>query len=193
MTQEILTLNQGATFRKGWTLYEGDDVVKSIASITLGYPTVLTVTSHGLPDGVIPVAIVNVSKLETSSVEPDDRIVAKKIDSNTLSINVDSSDYSAYVSGGYLVYTPPKDLTGYTAQAQARKKISSTTPYFTLTDTDGITLGGIEGTVDVEISDERTALVPDKTCYMQVELIAPDGSVERPIDIKFTLSKEVTR
>lgn len=190
---ETLTLLQGATFRKGWAQYEGDDVVKSIASISLGYPTTFTVMAHGLPTGVIPVGIVNVTKLETSTVDPADRVIARKVDVNTFTVDVDSSDFTAYVSGGYLVYTPPKDLTGYTARAQLKKKVTSEDVIWELSDSDGITLGGTEGTIDIEISAERTADVVFSKTFMQVELIAPDGTVERPIDVKFVLSKEVTK
>lgn len=192
---EQLTLIQGATFRKSWTLYEGNDIVKDVASIAMGYPTVYTVTGHGLPDGAIPIALVNVgTRLATASVNPDDRITAQKIDADTFSVDVDSSAFSAYVSGGKLVYTFPKDLTGYTALAHLRKRVTSPDPpLFTLTDVDGIDLGGTEGTVTVTISDERSEVVTYTKSVLQVELESPSGDVIRPINIRFVLDKESTR
>lgn len=192
---ETLTLQQGATFRKSWTLYEGNDIVKDIASITMGYPTVFTVTGHGLPAGPIPIALVNVgTRLNTASVNPDDRITAQKIDANTFSVDIDSSAFTAYTSGGKLVYTLPKDLTGYTAEAHLRKRVTSIeSPLFTLTESDGIDLGGIEGTVTVEITDERSATVTFSKSVLQVELTSAGGETIRPIDIRFQLDKESTR
>lgn len=192
--KETLTLLQGATFRRSWTICEGDDLVKPIEVITLGYPTVVQVTAHGLPNGAFPIAIVNAGKFSTSSTAAADRTVARRIDDDTFMLNVNSAAYTAYVSGGLLVYTPPKNLTGYLARAHMRKRITAPDPpIFSLSQVDGITLGGLQGSVDVEISAERTAMVVNSRTYFHVELEDVDGVVTRPIEIVFSLSKEVTR
>lgn len=52
----------------------------------------------------------------------------------------------------------PLDLTGYSARMEVRQDWDGCRrdPMFTLTDTDGLTLGGAAGTIIVEMSAERT-------------------------------------
>lgn len=188
-----LTIKQGETFRKKWTWCSGAEVTKAIASITKGYPTVLTVTAHGLPAGPIPVAIVNVDDLETASVAPADRVIATKVDTNSLSIDVDSSDFATYSSGGVLVYTPPIDLTGYSGRCMVRQTLGSATAILDVDNIDtGIVLGGTEGTVELVLTATQTAALTIAGMVFDVEVESGAGVVTRIASGTITLDKEVT-
>jgi len=182
-----LKISRGATFRKQWAWYAGDDVVKNITSIVRGFPTVVTVTSHGLPSTDIPVALLDVDELSTldstgnPSFATQYRILATKLSTSTFSVEVDSSFFTPYVSGGFLVYLPPRDLTGYVARAQFRTSATSATILLELTtENGGIELGGVEGTIDLLMTDAQTTDFPKAFAEWNIELVAPGpGDVVR--------------
>lgn len=85
----------------------------------------------------------------------------------------------------------PIDLTGYTARMQIRSSVSSTTILADLTSAAGITLGGVAGTIDVEIPATQTATMTKGGVY-DLELV--NGSVvTRFVYGNVSFSKEVTR
>ena len=85
------------------------------------------------------------------------------------------------------------DLTGYTARMQVRRDIGSATVLISLTTENGrITLGGDQGTVDLEISAADTSSIPRPGVY-DLEIISSGGIVTRLLKGKFELDPEVTR
>lgn len=54
-----------------------------------------------------------------------------------------------------------QDLTGYTAELVVKEEPEAVTDLITLTSSPaaGITLGGKEGTIDLEVTDEETTLI----------------------------------
>ena len=60
----------------------------------------------------------------------------------------------------------PIDNSGYTALMEFRKKATSADPALvTLTDGAGITLNGVDGTIDIEIADTETPLITNNSVY----------------------------
>ena len=87
----------------------------------------------------------------------------------------------------------PVDLTTYTARMQVREKYSSTNPTVSLTtENGGITLGGDEGTIDIDISSTATAAIVAKEYVYDLELVS-SSVVTRLIEGKFIVTPEVTR
>lgn len=87
----------------------------------------------------------------------------------------------------------PVDLTTYTARMQVREKYTSTTPTVNLTtENGGITLGGEEGTIDIEINAPTTAGIVAKDYVYDLELVS-SSVVTRLIEGKFIVTPEVTR
>lgn len=87
----------------------------------------------------------------------------------------------------------PIDLTGWSAAMMIRQQIEDEDPLISLTDSDGITLGGVAGTIDVVISAEETSELPIGDLVSQIELTTVGGDVIRLIDIKFNCTREVVR
>lgn len=88
----------------------------------------------------------------------------------------------------------PVDLTGCTARMQVREEVESTTALLTLTTADGgIVLGGDQGTIDLEISDENTAAIAWEGGVWDLEIAHPGGDVTRLLMGSVSVSKEVTR
>lgn len=83
------------------------------------------------------------------------------------------------------------DLTGYTATMTVRPFVGSNTTTLVLTNGNGITLGGVAGTVNVTISSTVTAdLNPSRYSY---DFVLNSGSVvTRLLEGKFIVTAGVT-
>ena len=196
---------RGATFRKSWAWYAGPDAVKPITAVTRGFPTILTCASHNLPSADIPVSLISMGELTTlnsdgaPSFKPADRILASKTGADTFSIDFDSSESDAFATGlggiiGYLVYTPPKDLTGYTARLQFREAVDSADVLLALDETDGLDVGTTEGTIDMVLTDTQTTDFPLDSAVWNLELVASGpGDVTRFDEGTLELSPDVNR
>ena len=87
----------------------------------------------------------------------------------------------------------PVDLTTYTARMQVREKYTSPSATLTLTtENGGITLGGIQGTVDLDIDATSTSNLIAKEYVYDLELVS-SSVVTRLIEGKFIVTPEVTR
>lgn len=85
------------------------------------------------------------------------------------------------------------DLTGYTARMKVRPTVDSATVTLSLTDTDGITLGGAAGTVVLNRSATVTAALVAGSYVYDLELVSGGGVVTRILQGPFVVSAEVTR
>ena len=86
------------------------------------------------------------------------------------------------------------NLTGYLARLQARETVNATNAVITLTtENGGIVLGGAAGTIQLFMQDEDTALITVNKLVYDLELVAPNGDVIRPVGGSIAVSFEVTR
>lgn len=86
----------------------------------------------------------------------------------------------------------PLDLTGYTARMQVRKSVGSSEVLLELTTANGRLV--IEGsTVRIVLSAEVTAAITWRQGVYDLELVPPDGKVERLVQGSVVVSPEVTR
>lgn len=86
------------------------------------------------------------------------------------------------------------DLTGCTAVMQIREEVDSAAVLVELNTTDGgITLGGVNGTIDLYISDEDTAAFTWESGVYDLEITFTNGDVLRKIQGSASVSPEVTR
>lgn len=85
------------------------------------------------------------------------------------------------------------NLTGYTARMQVRKTIGSESPYLSLTNASGITLGGAAGTVAIAISAAALSAVAPGNYVYDLELVSGAGAVVRLIAGEFVVTGEVSR
>lgn len=91
-------------------------------------------------------------------------------------------------SSGAAIY-----LTGCRARMQVRSDVESSVVLQELTtESGGITLGGIAGTVDLYISDEDTTAIKWEGGVFDVEIEHPSGEVTRLAEGSICVSLEVT-
>ena len=75
------------------------------------------------------------------------------------------------------------NLTGYSARMQVRENVDSVTPFIDLTSpSNGLVLGGAAGTINIQIDAATTAGFTIFAGVYDLELIAPDTTVERLIE-----------
>lgn len=194
--QKKMQIVQGETFRKVLYWYHGTDAVFAITAATLGYPTVLTAAGHGLPlTSAVPVTLIGRNAwMNTPSIDAGDRIYATAISADQFTVPIDSTDEAAYVSGNYVIYTPPVNLTSWTGRMQIRKTVQATDVLIELTTENGGMSLGADGAVNLVILDVNTSALDFSTAVGDIELISPvTGDVTRLATIHFTLSEEVTR
>lgn len=87
----------------------------------------------------------------------------------------------------------PVDLTTYTARMQVREKYKSPNYILNLTtENGGITLGGDDGTIDIDINSTTTSNIVAKEYVYDIELIS-SSVVTRLLEGKFIVTPEVTR
>lgn len=88
----------------------------------------------------------------------------------------------------------PVNLTGWTARMQVRKTLPDPAIVWSLTtENGGITLGGADGTVALDITATDTDNLPGGYAVYDLELVSPGGTVKRLLQGSFTVSPQVTR
>lgn len=87
----------------------------------------------------------------------------------------------------------PIDLTGYDARMDIKENINSVTPIITLSVTNTrIVLGGVAGTIQLNITDADTTSLTFSRAVYDLEMISSGGQVTRLLEGSVTLSDEVT-
>lgn len=194
-----ITIKQGSTFSLTLKYGQPQFAVKAITGVTKSGQAVVTATGHGLtvdwPVWVVGVA--GMDQLNHTSDELRDACAAYYayyVDGNSLRLDVDTTRFGAYTSGGEVLYHPPVDLTGFTARMQIRETIESTTVLHSLTtENGGITLGGAAGTIALTISATDTAAFTFDTAVYDLEIISAGGVVTEIASGAVLMNNEVTR
>jgi hypothetical protein len=137
-TTDTLKIVRGKTLKKLIHWENGDVIVrKPITAISLasGAPR-LTATGHGIPNGwkAAVVRVQGMKQINAASEPPskDDYREVTVIDADTIEFNgtnpVDDSgrEWSAYTSGGFLVFFAPMDLTNKRCDVVVKDKVGGT-------------------------------------------------------------------
>lgn len=192
-------LRQGSTFTLTVKCGQPALAVKPVTGITGSGQAVVTAPGHGLTTDW-PVWIVGVggmSKINHRTEWVGDVAHAYQsyyVGSDTLRLNLDTTRFDPYSSGGEVLFYPPRDLTGYEARMQARVDVSDATPVLDLSSTAGdIVVGGANGVVRVVIPAAVTEALDFDQAYYSIEIVSPTGEVSAVMNGTLTLAREVTR
>lgn len=188
-----LTIYQGSTFSEVLRWESPTKVYKPITGITQAAPAILTVASHGAPNGwrVKVTNVVGMTQINSS----DTYRKATVLNANSIELNeVNAVGYTAYTSGGVLEYNLPIDLTGYSARMQIRGKLEDATHLLELTTgLDGrIVINNTDKTITLTIDATTTAGITWTTGVYSLELIV-GNVVTTLLTGCVTVKKEVTR
>jgi hypothetical protein len=187
-----LVIRQGATFQRVIRWQALPFIYKPIQSISNGAPTEIGCTGHGVPDGW-PVAIVSVQgmvEINAKNTPPrlSNFIKSHSTGANTLELNsVNSSGFTPYVSGGFVQYYTPVDLTSYTAKLSVMDRTGGTV-LFTLNSPTDIVLDNTAKTITVTINAAVTAALAWTQGVYELEL----SSGASPAVVTVILSGDIT-
>lgn len=194
-----LLIKQGATLTQIVRWETAPLIYKTITAISKAAPVSITSAAHGVPNGwrVAVQSVVGMKQINAANDPPkakDYRLAAVN-NANALTLDgVNSLGYSAYVSGGVLVYATPADLAGFTARLQIRKSIPSTAVLVELTTTNGgIVLDNVDKTIKLFMTATATAALSFITGVYALEMISATGTVTSLLEGAVLVSKEVTR
>lgn len=198
---ENIVIEQGKTLSQVVRWESQPIVYKPITVITQAAPVRITATAHGLPDGwrVAVVSVKGMTQINAASTPPKDKDYhqATVIDANIVELNdVNAADFKPYVSGGYLQFNSPVDLTGFTARLTIKDKVGGTELFKLLTTpglSDGtITLDIVESSITLTVSATLTAALTWKKGVYDLELESATGEVTALLTGTVTVTKEVT-
>lgn len=194
-----LVIRQGETFQRIIRWETLPFIYKAITAITAAAPASITATAHGLTNGW-RVAVVSVRGMtqinaENSPPRTSDFEQVTVGDANTVTLNrINSADFNAYTSGGYLQFYTPVDLTGYEARMKIKDRVGGTElASFTSDPPDNrITVDNAAKTITVELSAvDAAALAFTKGVY-DLEMVSPGGVVTTIFSGSISVVKEVT-
>lgn len=185
----------GASFTDVIIWTESPYVFKTISAVTLGWPTIITATAHGVPAGiVIPVWVQNARGATSLNTEEEVPHYAERVTDDTLRlVNFNTGGQSTYVANSAtLAYLAPKDLTGFTARGPFRKTgVTGTvlaTPTYTITANLGKIVVSMTPAQTRALLDSGTSATSG-ICH--VELVS-GSDVYRPWDYAWVCTPEAT-
>jgi len=194
-----LSIKQGSTFSLTLKYGQPQFTVKAITGVTKSGQAVVTAASHGLTIDwpVWVVGVVGMDQINHTADELRQACAAYYgyyVDANSLRLDVDTTRFGTYSSGGEVLYHTPVNLTGFTARMQIRETVESTTILHTMTtENGGITLGGTAGTIALLISATDTAALTFDAGVYDLEIISAGGVVTEVMAGAVLLGDEVTR
>ncbi len=154
-----LHIEQGADFDHTLQWFGGGKVIAPIEDIELGYPTIITVTGHGLNAvSPTPVVISGCDGLPNLNSSDTSIALATRIDDDTFSVALSTVGDEWVVGTGEITYWAPSDLSAATAVMRIRKNWHSSTILATLSTATGeLTLGAVDGSCRMQLTNVVTA------------------------------------
>ena len=193
-----LVIEKGKTFRYDIKWETDVHAYSPITGITQDAPVVVTSTAHGIVDGW-RVAIVSVKGMTQINAEGDTPRASEYHRASVTNLNsvtfndINSSTYKPYISGGFLQYFPPVDITNYSARMDIRDKIGGTLLQALDSATGGILIDTEIMTITIIIPAATTSAITYSKGVYDLELINPvTGVVTALIAGKVTVTNEVT-
>lgn len=190
-------IERGKTFSQVLRWETPPYIYKPITAISQTAPVNITCPGHGIPNGW-RVAIVSVKGMlqinaMNSPPKEQDYMPATVVDADTIQINeINASDFKPYVSGGYVQFNTPVDLTGFSARMSIKDKVGGT-EMIRLDDTNGrITLSNTDKVIALVISATDTADMNFKKGVYDLELVSSTGVVTALLSGSVSISQEVT-
>ena len=194
-----ITIQKGETYSQVLRWESEPFVYKAITGITAAAPAVVTAVGHSVPDGwrVAVVSAGGMRQINAKNNPPlaDEFVRATVLTVDTVELNaVNSADYTAYTSGGYLQYYTPVSLTGFTARMQVRATAESTGTALLDIDTDSeIVLDNTAKTITITLTAAVTAALTFTTGVYSLEMVSSGGVVTQLLTGNVTVLSEVTR
>lgn len=194
-----LVVRQGETFIRVIRPETAPFIYKAITAISRAAPVQITAVAHGLATGwrVLVVSVQGMRQINAQNDPPRDsdyqQVTVVDVDNITLN-KVNSAEYNAYTSGGYLKFYSPLDLAGYTARMTIKNRIGGTV-LVTLTSgapDNRIAIDDANHTITLTIAATDTDDFGFTSGVYDLELVAPTGVVTTLYFGSISIRREVT-
>ena len=192
-------IQKGATFSRVLRWESTPLVYVPVSAVTRAAPMVVTATGHGLVTGwraaLISLGGMRQANAKHQPPRSNEFHRVTYISASQISFNdVDSSRYTTYTSGGYLVSYTPVSLAGFTARMMIRETPEATgTPLESLVSPTDIALDDTNHTITITIAAADTAAYDFLSGYFDLELVSAGGVVTRLLEGTVAVTEEVTR
>lgn len=192
-----LEIVRGSTYVHVVRWAESPVIYKSITGITAAAPPVLTVPSHGVPDGwlVAVSSVVGMTEINARGTPPrsNEYEQATVLTSSTLSLNgVNAAGFSPYESGGVLQYNTPVNLAGYTARMKIKHRVGGTEIIELTTENGRISIDTANYKITLTISAADTEDITATHGVTDLEMVSGSGVVTKILTRKVKFKDEVT-
>lgn len=189
-----LYVEQGVNFNHTFQWMNAGMFMAPIELIQEGYPTVITVTGHGLPTlASHPVIISGVEGCQALNSEGTAMPFATRIDANRFSVPISSQGKEWVPGTGELTYHIPTDLTDYTGRTVIRKNWYTADPIHEMTtENGGMLLIPSIGGIQLMIPKAITAGFTFRNAWYDVDLIDSGGYEFRVFKGPISLEREVS-
>lgn len=187
-------IEQGVTFQHTFQWIAGPVIMRPIELITEGYPTVVTVTAHGLNTiSSHPVIISGVEGCFRLNSQNNGIPLCTRMDDNQFSIPLSSVGQTWVPGTGEITYVQPTDLTNMTGKCVIRKNWYSPDVIYEMnTSNGGMVLTPEDGSIALNIPKNITASFTFRNAWYDVDLTAPDTTEVRVFKGPITLEREVS-
>ena len=196
-TTKDIRVRQGKTFSMVVRWEVPPIVYKPITAVLQSAPVRITAANHDLPDGwrVAVTSIKGMIELNSdpARISTRDYHPATVLDTSTIELNdINAAGFKPYVSGGYVQYNTPVDLTGFTARMSVRAYKGGPVELLSLTtENGGIAIDPAAYSITLNISATDTETFAWKGEVYDLEVV--QGAVVTALLAgKVTVSKEVT-
>lgn len=174
-------LRHGETFQHMVRWESLPFVYRAITAIAKQAPARITAPSHDFVDGwrVAVVSVVGMKQInaENNPPRPHDFHPVTVIDADTVELNdVNASEFSAYITGGYLMAYSPVDIDGYTARMSVRDA-GNTELLLLTTENNRITVDAVGKTISLLVSATDTDAQTWESGTYELDMISPAGIV----------------
>jgi hypothetical protein len=196
-TELDLTIDKGKDFLHVVRWESAPIIYSAITAITKAAPVVITSTAHGIPNGwraaIVSVKGMTQINAKNSPLKTSDYNKIDVLTSNTVSVNtINSADFTAYTSGGYLQYNTPVDLAGFTARMSVKDKVGGTEILRLDTTNSCIAISTVNYTITLTVTAAITAAITASLGVYDLELVSASGTVTALHSGVVTFNNEIT-
>lgn len=195
--KQKLTILKGRTFEKGVRWESSPHVYVPIQAIAKQAPALVTTTvAHGLTAGwrAAVVSVLGMTAINAASSPPADsdyRPVTIKTPTQVEFNDINAAEFETYISGGYLQFYTPVDLTGFTARMSIKDRDGVLLLSLT-TENGGITVDNAAKLITLQITAAASAALTWTSGNYDLELVSTDGKVSCLMKGSVTVTPEIT-
>lgn len=201
MKTEDLEIIRGDTFVFPVYWEDTDFVFKAISAVTNTAPVkITTAVAHTLKNRW-RAAVVSVQGCKGINAEDPQKLrdsdfhEVTVVDTTNIELNkVNGAEFTAYVSGGYLQFYKPVDLTGFTARMSIKDKRGDAGVELLRLDTTnlGISIDVANNVITLNVSATATADIAWKRGVYDLELVSASGVVTKIMSGSVSVAQEAT-